>query len=161
MRRSVPVWLIDHQAEECFMSGATSGLTRRQLFVAQGRPAGFRPQGFLHHREPVAIGPFRVTPHLVDHSAFDAYSLLVDADGRLLFYTGDLRGHGRKGSLFAELLAYPPADVDVSLAEGTHVRATAATTTSSSLPSGSWRTGSLRWPRPRPGRGGVRLDTEP
>ena len=85
--------------------------------------AGIRPQGFLHHREPVTIGPFRVTPHLVDHSAFDAYSLLVEADGRRLFYTGDLRGHGRKGSLFAELLAYPPADVDVLLVEGTHVRA--------------------------------------
>ena len=77
--------------------------------------AGIRPQGFLHHREPVTIGPFRVTPHLVDHSAFDAYSLLVEADGRRLFYTGDLRGHGRKGSLFAELLTYPSADVDVLL----------------------------------------------
>lgn len=46
------------------------------------------------------FGPFRVTPHLVDHSAYDAYALEVEADGRRLFYSGDIRAHGRKGALF-------------------------------------------------------------
>ena len=54
---------------------------------------------FISHREPVEIGPFRVTPYLVDHSAFDAYALLVEADGKRVFYSGDFRGHGRKGKL--------------------------------------------------------------
>ena len=81
------------------------------------------PAGYLAHRQPVTVGPFVVTPFLNDHSAFDAYSLLVEVDGRRLFYTGDLRGHGRKARLFEELLADPPEEVDVLLMEGTHVRA--------------------------------------
>ena len=80
--------------------------------------------GHFSHAEPMTIGAFTVTPYLNDHSAFDAYSLLIEADGRRLFYTGDIRGHGRKAALFEQLLRQPPADVDVMLMEGTHVRAT-------------------------------------
>lgn len=85
--------------------------------------ASLRPAGFLCHRVPFELGPFRITPYLNDHSAFDAYSMLVEADGRRLFYSGDLRGHGRKRRLFHELCMDPPPDVDVFLMEGTHVRA--------------------------------------
>ncbi len=82
-----------------------------------------RPIGFLRHREPFEIGPFRITPYLNDHSAFDAYSLLVESDGLRLFYTGDIRAHGRKAGIFEELLRRPPENVDVLLMEGTQVRA--------------------------------------
>lgn len=78
-------------------------------------------RGHLKDRVPVRIGPFTVTPYLVDHSAFDSYSLLVEADGRRLFYTGDFRGHGRKARLFEDLLAHPPESIDVLLTEGTQV----------------------------------------
>ena len=81
----------------------------------------------LEDRCPLQIGPFSVTPFLADHSAFDAYSLLVEAAGRRLFYTGDIRGHGRKEVLFDRLVATPP-DADVLLMEGTNVRATPART---------------------------------
>jgi ribonuclease J len=81
------------------------------------------PAGFLAHRVPFELGPFRITPFLNDHSAFDAYSLLVEAGGRRLFYTGDIRGHGRKRGIFTELLRRPPAGVDVLLMEGTNIAA--------------------------------------
>jgi len=55
-----------------------------------------QPAGFLRDQVPFRLAPFSVTPYLADHSAFDAYSLLFDADGRRLFYTGDLRAHGRR-----------------------------------------------------------------
>jgi ribonuclease J len=84
--------------------------------------SALEPRGYLRHREPFTLGPFTVTPFLNDHSAFDAYSLLVEADGQRLFYTGDIRGHGRKRALFEELLARPPDAVDALLMEGTHVR---------------------------------------
>ncbi len=42
---------------------------------------------FIAHRKPLEIGPFRITPHLVDHSAFDAYALLVEAEGKRVFYS--------------------------------------------------------------------------
>ena len=55
----------------------------------------------------------------MDYSAYDAYALLVEADGARLFYTGDLRAHGRKGVLFRKLVRRPPPNVDVLLMEGT------------------------------------------
>lgn len=85
-----------------------------------GRPTlSGRP---LHHWKsgtPTQFGPFTVTPYLVDHSAYDAYALLVEADGQRLFYSGDFRGHGRKRALFDRLLADPPRNIDVLLMEGT------------------------------------------
>jgi ribonuclease J len=36
------------------------------------------------------------------HSAYDAYSLLIGADGQRLFYSADFRGHGRKAALFEQ-----------------------------------------------------------
>lgn len=65
------------------------------------------------------MGPFTITPFLVDHSAYDACAVLVEADGKRLFYTGDLRAHGRKSSLFERFVASPPPNVDVLLMEGT------------------------------------------
>ena len=57
----------------------------------------------------------------MDHSGYDSYALLVEAGGQTLFYTGDIRGHGRKAALFERLLACPPQPVDALLCEGTHV----------------------------------------
>lgn len=67
------------------------------------------------------LGPFRITPYLVDHSAYDSYAVLIEGDGKRIFYTGDLRGHGRKGSLFTRLVTHPPSGVNVLLMEGTTV----------------------------------------
>mgnify|MGYP000648566632 CR=1 FL=1 len=71
------------------------------------------------HRKPFHIGEFRITPYLADHSAFDSYSLLIEANGKRLFYSGDLRGHGWKVKAFESLLNNPPKDVDAMLLEGT------------------------------------------
>jgi ribonuclease J len=67
------------------------------------------------------VGPFQVTPYLVDHSAYDAYSLLVEADGKRLFYSGDFRGHGRKSALFDRFVAHPPSHIDALLVEGSSI----------------------------------------
>jgi ribonuclease J len=70
-----------------------------------------------------AVGPFAVTPILTDHSAFDAYMLLIEADGRRILYTGDFRRHGRKSVLVDRMMAKPPADIDVLIIEGTNLGA--------------------------------------
>ncbi len=67
------------------------------------------------------VGPFRVTPFLVDHSAYDAYSFLVESDGRRLFYSGDFRSTGRKGALFRQFCSSPPSDIHALLLEGTTI----------------------------------------
>jgi len=73
----------------------------------------------LVDRQTVSLGPFRITPYLVDHSAYDSYALLIEADGRRLFYSGDIRMHGRKRKLVEQLMAAPPTQLDVLLLEGT------------------------------------------
>jgi ribonuclease J len=70
-------------------------------------------------RQPLNLGPFRITPYLVDHSAYDAYALLIEADGKRLFYSGDMRMHGRKVKTMDRLMATSPKGVDVLLLEGT------------------------------------------
>lgn len=75
------------------------------------------PQGFLKHKIPIVIGNITVTPYLCDHSAFDSYMLLCEADGESLLYTGDFRSNGRKS--FDVLLKSLPKNVDKLLCEGT------------------------------------------
>lgn len=73
----------------------------------------------FQHWEPFTIGPFTITPYLVDHSAFDASAFLIESQGKKVFYTGDLRAHGRKGKVFENLLRHPPPDLDCLITEGT------------------------------------------
>jgi len=77
----------------------------------------FNPAGFLHHKESVVVGDITVTPFLCDHSAFDSYMLLCEADGETVLYTGDFRSNGRKS--FNALLEALPKKVDKLLCEGT------------------------------------------
>lgn len=95
---------------------------RRILKAAAPFMPGALPQlGTLElaDRVPLDLGPFRITPYLVDHSAYDAYALLIEAGGKRVFYSGDFRAHGRKSAMFEKLLAYPPAFIDCLLLEGT------------------------------------------
>jgi len=64
------------------------------------------------------VSPFRITPFLVDHSAYDAYALLIESGGKRLFYSGDFRAHGRKAALFERLIANPPTNINTLLLEG-------------------------------------------
>lgn len=82
-----------------------------------------RPIDTWHSRQgPIDIGGFQVTPFLTDHSALDAYMLLIEKDGMRMFYTGDFRTHGRKSVLVERMMSDPPAGVDVLLMEGTNLR---------------------------------------
>jgi ribonuclease J len=113
---------------QMIMGAATERILRAaKLFT----PAGIEFKNVLHleDRKPLPIGPFTIMPFLNDHSAYDAYSLLISsAAGQKLFYSGDFRGHGRKAGVFQRFLKQPPVDVDVLLMEGTTIgRSTAAT----------------------------------
>ena len=67
------------------------------------------------------IGDFSITPYWADHSAFDAYSFLVEAEGKSLFYSGDFRSHGRKANAFKWFTHNAPQHVDYLLLEGTTI----------------------------------------
>lgn len=74
-------------------------------------------QGFLEHKRPITVGDIKVTPYLCDHSAFDSYMLLAEADGETVLYTGDFRSGGRKS--YAFLCRALPQQVDTLICEGT------------------------------------------
>ena len=85
------------------------------------RPAFNVDGASLIDRQTISLGPFHITPYLVDHSAYDSYALLIEANGQRLFYSGDFRMHGRKRKLVERLMASPPEKIDVLLLEGTTV----------------------------------------
>jgi ribonuclease J len=68
------------------------------------------------------IGDFKITPYLMDHSAVDAFSFLIEIKDRRVFYSGDFRAHGRKSILFDKLVENPPQDIDLLFMEGTMIR---------------------------------------
>jgi ribonuclease J len=103
-----------------YMGKAASRILNEAAFF-MGGTAWLEPDGFIEDRRPFELGPFTITPYLVDHSAFDSYALLVEAGGRRLLYSGDLRAHGRKPGTFQRLLNDPPADVGAMLMEGTRI----------------------------------------
>ncbi len=80
----------------------------------------------MEDRNTITIGPFEITPFLVDHSAYDAYAILIEVNGKRLFYSGDFRGHGRKKALFEKFIASPPESIDVLLMEGSTIGRLAA-----------------------------------
>ncbi len=43
-------------------------------------------------------------PLLVDHSAYNSFMFLIEADNKRVLYTGDYRKHGYKGKLFKPML---------------------------------------------------------
>lgn len=95
-----------------------------------------RPIRTWHSRSlPFSIGGFTITPILTDHSAPDAYMLLVEGWDRRILYTGDFRIHGRKASLVERMIVEPPADIDVLLMEGTNLGTDKPVTTEADLES--------------------------
>lgn len=84
------------------------------------------PRGFLFNKQPIVVGDITLTPYLCDHSAFDSYMLLCEADGESVLYTGDFRSNGRKS--FETLLKSLPRKVDKLLCEGTTLSREGCTT---------------------------------
>ncbi|AJC79809.1 RNA-metabolising metallo-beta-lactamase hydrolase protein [Rhizobium etli bv. phaseoli str. IE4803] len=83
-------------------------------------PGGYAPAASATYadRQKFDLGPFKITPYLMDHSGFDAYGFLIEAGGKRVYYSGDVRGHGRKAALFERFIKSPPTNIDVLLMEG-------------------------------------------
>ena len=76
---------------------------------------------FFEKSRTFKIGDISITPYWADHSAFDAYSFLVEANEKSLFYSGDFRSHGRKAKVFYWFTHNAPQNVDYLLLEGTTI----------------------------------------
>ncbi|HOF10201.1 MAG TPA: MBL fold metallo-hydrolase, partial [Opitutaceae bacterium] len=111
-RAEVPVWMSE---------GTSKMLLAGSLFARQPEVPRNRCNILVSGR-PVEVGPFRVTAIPVDHSVYDAMAFLVEAEGKRLLYTGDLRFHGRKPGMGRQLLdVSKSASLDVLVIEGTRL----------------------------------------
>ncbi len=67
------------------------------------------------------IGDVRVTAFPVDHSIAGSTAFRIEGDGKALLFTGDLRTHGRKPRMRANLLRGNRGRVDCLVIEGTNL----------------------------------------
>lgn len=104
---------------------ASVGTSKMMLAGAKfaGQPVLPRKrQQDLTSGQPVQIGEFTITPFSVDHSIFGGQAFLIEAAGKTVLYSGDLRLHGRKPGMHRVLIeAVKPRNVDLLLMEGTHI----------------------------------------
>lgn len=68
---------------------------------------------------PLYFGDIKVTPYTIDHSAYDAYMLLIEADGKRILHTGDFRMHGARGGKMLAVFEKYCNNIDVLITEGT------------------------------------------
>jgi ribonuclease J len=87
--------------------------------IFMGQPVLKNRFSYYENRKPFSIGPFSITPYLMDHSSVDAFGFLLEAEGKRIYYSGDFRSHGMKKNVTKWFLADPPKDVDLLLLEGT------------------------------------------
>lgn len=66
-----------------------------------------------------SINDIMITPISVDHSAYDAYMFLIEADGKKVLHTGDFRMHGFRGKGVEKALVKYVGRVNVLITEGT------------------------------------------
>ncbi len=103
---------------------ATSGTSKMMLAGA----VFSRQQGLdrnrhqeIKARQTFSVGDMTITPFAVDHSSFGSVAYLIEAEGKSLLYSGDIRKHGRKPGMARDLVAeVGPRSIDIMLMEGTH-----------------------------------------
>jgi ribonuclease J len=107
---NIPVYL-SRGASKMLMSGS--------LFAGQHDVPKAR-QKILTPRKPKRIGDFSVTAFPVDHSSYGSVAFLIEAGGKRIVYSGDLRLHGRKPGMAKALSrAILKAPLDLLIMEGT------------------------------------------
>lgn len=87
------------------------------------------PDSTITPAVPVRVGDITITAFTVDHSAYDACAYLIESGGKRVLYSGDIRLHGAKGSLYKNL----PQNVDYLILEGTNIEKAKTIATESAI----------------------------
>lgn len=74
--------------------------------------------------EDISIKGIKITPYLVDHSAYDAYMYLIETPEKTILHTGDFRTHGYRGKAVLPVITKYVRDwekrkIDILITEGT------------------------------------------
>ena len=68
------------------------------------------------------VGDITITPFFCSHSIYDSYMLMIEADGKRIWHTGDYRAHGYLGKGLVKVLSAYAKDIDVLITEGTNLK---------------------------------------
>ncbi len=69
--------------------------------------------------QPIVVGDIRITPFFSSHSVYDSYMLLIEAEGKRIWHTGDFREHGYMGKGLMPVITNFATDIDLLITEGT------------------------------------------
>jgi len=72
--------------------------------------------------QKIKVGEIVITPLFIDHSAFDAYMFIVEADDKRVLHTGDFRGHGFRSKALVPVLKKYAQSIDYIISEGSNIR---------------------------------------
>ena len=72
----------------------------------------------LEEGKKITIKDMKITPYIVDHSAYNSFMMLIEAEGKRILHTGDFRNHGYKGVLLEGTFKMI-GKIDVLITEGT------------------------------------------
>ena len=101
-----------------YMSEGTEKLIEiTKLFIDRAYPE-FNACRFKMY-ETFQIGDIVIKPYLMDHSAYDAAAFEIMADEKVIIYTGDFRGHGRKSVCLDSFIDNVSKNSNVLIIEGT------------------------------------------
>jgi ribonuclease J len=73
---------------------------------------------YFRRGQKFSVGPFSITPYLMDHTAAESFAFLVEAEGKRVLYTGDFRDHGSRTHAFKQFLAVNTGSIDALITEG-------------------------------------------
>ncbi len=72
----------------------------------------------LEEGKTITIKDMKITPYIVDHSAYNSFMLLIETEGKRILHTGDFRNHEYKGVLLEGTLK-KIGKIDLLITEGT------------------------------------------
>ena len=110
-RKTVPIYAT---------SGTSKMMLAASVFAGQKELAKSRSRNVVARR-PFKVGDCIITPLAVDHSIFGSVAFLIEAEGKVLLYSGDFRKHGRKPGMINDLVSHArEKKIDALIVEGTH-----------------------------------------
>ena len=117
VKKKIPIY-IGEQAKDIFMIYQKRMNEPRIKQVTKEHIDRLKTFKTFESNSPIVVGDFKVTPIRVDHSAYDSYMFLIEAEGKRILHTGDFRTHGPIGKDIPNLLK-EVNKVDVLICEHT------------------------------------------
>lgn len=74
----------------------------------------------FNFEEDILIKDIKLTPYIVDHSAYNSAMFVIESDNKKILHTGDFRNNGYKGKLLVPLIK-KIGKIDCLITEGTSI----------------------------------------